>query len=55
MEKINDLQSSAAALYDGGWRAIHKDWLQEEHSLTKDEADSICQLLEKFEKGESGD
>ena len=47
---IKDVQSSAAALYDGGWRAADKDDLIEEYGLTEQEAQEICAELEKYEK-----
>jgi hypothetical protein len=47
---IKDLQSSAAALYDGGWRASDKEQLIKEYDLTQDEADSICTELERIEE-----
>lgn len=47
---IKDVQSSAAALYDGGWRAADKDDLIEEYALTEQEAQEICAALEKYEQ-----
>lgn len=47
---INDVTSSAAALYDGGWRAADKDELIEEHNLTEEEANAICEWLEEYER-----
>ena len=49
---IKDYESSAAALYDGGWRAEDRDQLIEEYELTEDEADKICEILASYEKGE---
>ena len=47
---IKDYEASAAALYDGGWKAEDKDQLIEEYKLTEEEADKICEFLEKYEK-----
>ena len=47
---IKDVQSSAASLYDSGWRAADKEDLIEDYSLTEQEAQEICAELEKYEK-----
>lgn len=47
---MKDYVSSAAALYDGGWRADDKEELIEEYDLTKEEATKLCELLEEYEK-----
>ena len=47
---IKDVQSSAAALYDGGWRSGGRDELIAEYDLTEDEADQLCEELERLEK-----
>ncbi len=39
------LSDSAAALYDGGWRAEDREQLIEEYQLTEDEADALCREL----------
>jgi hypothetical protein len=46
---LKDKQSSAAALYDGGWRSADKEQLISEYDLTAEEADSLCKELEKYE------
>lgn len=46
---IADYTSSAAALYDGGWRASDKDELMEEYELTEEEADRLCEILADYE------
>lgn len=46
---IADFYSSAAALYDGGWRAEDKEQLIEEYDLTEDEAERICYFLYGFD------
>ena len=45
---LKDTAMSAAALYDGGWRAEDKDQLMTEHDLTEDEADAICEKLAEY-------
>lgn len=47
---LKDIQSSAAALYDGGWRASDKEQLISEYGLTQDEADALCKELLSLEK-----
>ena len=49
---IKDYEASAAALYDGGWKAEDRDQLIEEYELTEEEADRICEILASYEKGE---
>lgn len=46
---IKDIESSAAALYDGGWRAGDREQLIREHDLTAEEADALCAELERIE------
>ena len=43
-------QYSAAALYDGGWRAEDRDQLISEYNLTADEADEICEGLKEIDE-----
>jgi hypothetical protein len=45
---MTDIRSSAAALYDGGWRAEVRDELVSEYNLTAKEADEICEMLASF-------
>ena len=47
---IEDVRSSAAALYDGGWRSDDRDELIEEYELTEEEADSLVKELKKIEE-----
>ena len=49
---LKDVQSSAAALYDGGWRAADLEQLISEYELNADDADAICAELEKMEEAE---
>lgn len=46
---FEDIQSSASALYDGGWRSEDKDQLIAEYSLTEDEAVALCNELSRME------
>lgn len=49
---MTDYRASAAALYDGGWRAEDKDEIIEEYDLTEEEAEKLCELLAEFESEE---
>jgi hypothetical protein len=49
---MTDFETSAAALYDGGWRATDKEELIEEYELTEEEASMLCELLEEHEKND---
>lgn len=44
-----DYFETASNLYDGGWRASDRDELKQEHGLTDEEANAICDELSKFE------
>ncbi len=46
---ITRVEDSAAALYDGGWRAEDFDELAKEYNLTPEEAGEICSKLKAFE------
>lgn len=47
---MTDYRSSAAALYDGGWRANDRDELIAEYHLTEEEADELCKILAEYDK-----
>lgn len=49
---LKDIESSAAALYDGGWRSEDKEQLISEYDLTEEEAEAICERLATFESEE---
>lgn len=49
---MTDFETSAAALYDGGWRAADKEELIGEYDLTEEEASKICKLLEEYERND---
>lgn len=44
-----DVESIAAALYDGGWRAADRDELIKEYSLSSKNADTLVKELERLE------
>ena len=48
--RISDIATSAAALYDGGWRAEDRAQLITEYDLTSDEADALCEALQDIEE-----
>ena len=47
---LRDISSSAAALFDGGWRYADKNDLMEEYDLTEEEVNEICDELQKIEE-----
>ena len=51
--EVQEMQMSmgdiAANLYDGGWRAADREQMIGYYTLTEDEADAICELLEEYE------
>lgn len=47
---LKDVSSSAAALYDGGWRSADADQLRTEYDLTEEETQELCAALADFEK-----
>lgn len=48
--RISDIATSAAALYDGGWRAADRDQLITEYDLTLEDAEAICEALKDIEE-----
>ena len=44
----SDIEYTAAALYDGGWRAEDADTLRVACALTEDETREICELLRQY-------
>mgnify|MGYP001363885076 CR=1 FL=1 len=46
---LRNITSSAAALYDGGWRSTDKEQMMDEYDLEEQEAEAICNELEKME------
>ena len=48
--RISDIATSAAALYDGGWRAEDRDQLITEYDLAPEDAEAICELLKDIEE-----
>ena len=49
---MKDFDMSAAALYDGGWRAEDKEQLMAEYDLSEAEATEICEWLKKYEESD---
>lgn len=49
---LKDIESSAAALYDGGWRAEDRDQLITEYDLDAQDADAICEYLTEYAERE---
>lgn len=47
---MTDFTSSAAALYDGGWRSEDKEDLIQEYDLTEEEAGTLCAILANYEE-----
>lgn len=45
-----DFEMTAAALYDGGWRADEKEDLKDFFDLSEYEVNKICELLSQYEK-----
>lgn len=44
------LETVAASLYDGGWRACDRLYLIAQYGFSEVEADFICKLLSEMEK-----
>lgn len=47
---LKDVSSSAAALYDGGWRSADADQLHTEYNLTEEETQELCAALADLEE-----
>jgi hypothetical protein len=47
---LKDLESTAAALFDGGWRAEDREQLKEEYDFTDDDLYLVCEKLADFTK-----
>lgn len=47
---LKDISSSAAALYDGGWRSADAEQLRAEYDLTEEETQELCAALADLEK-----
>jgi ribosome biogenesis protein Tsr3 len=46
---VSTIESMAAALYDGGWRAADKELLFMEFDFTDEELNLICDKLKEYE------
>lgn len=47
---LKDVSSSAAALYDGGWRSADAEQLRTEYDLTEKETQELCAALADLEE-----
>lgn len=47
---LKDVSSSAAALYDGGWRSTDADQLRAKYNLTEEETQELCAALADLEE-----
>ena len=47
---MDNLRAIAIALYDGGWRAIDKEWIMDEYKIIEDEVTYICEILAELEE-----
>lgn len=47
--KMIELETAAASMYDGGWRAKDRDAIQKEYDLTDDDTDAIVEKLTEYE------
>lgn len=47
---MTDYSTSAAALYDGGWRAEDKAQIIRKYQLTEEEADRLTEALAELEE-----
>lgn len=45
----DEIESCAAALYDGGWRSKDRDEIKEEYNMDDEWADAICEKLKEYE------
>ena len=52
MTSASNLQSMAAALFDGGWKAEERAELIAEYDLSSEVADQICDLLLEYAQKE---
>ena len=48
--KMIELETAAASLYDGGWRASDGEELKKEYGLTDDELEVIVEKLNEYEE-----
>lgn len=50
-----EVENSASALYDGGWRSDERDEIQEEYNLDDEWTDAICEKLKEYERIDKND
>lgn len=46
---FEDIEMSAASLYNGGWRSEDADQLKEEYQLIEEETEELVEALRKIE------
>lgn len=44
-----EVEASAAALYDDGWRSKDRDELKKEYNMDDEWTDAICEKLKEYE------
>lgn len=47
--KMIELETAAASLYDGGWRASDRKELKDEYGFTDEELDVVVEKLKEYE------
>ncbi len=45
----SDIQTIAASLFDGGWRAADMEALISEYNIDPEKAEAVCSYLEQWE------
>jgi hypothetical protein len=51
----HEIESTAAALYDGGWRSTDEEELRKEYGFEKSEVAAICEKLAEYQFNEIKD
>lgn len=47
--KMIELETTAASLYDGGWRAADREELKDEYGFTDEELEVVTEKLKEYE------
>lgn len=47
--KMIELETTAASLYDGGWRAADREELKDEYGFDDDELEIVVEKLKEYE------
>lgn len=45
-----NIETMAAALYDGGWRSVDCDEIEAYYEITRAQAEEICEYLARYEE-----